>query len=38
MWRRRERASYFKIGMLEKALDLVYPLEEEEKEDTHRQT
>lgn len=38
MQRRRERASYFKTGRLEKALDLVYPLEEVEKGDTHRQT
>lgn len=29
MWRRCERASYFKAGMLEKALDLLCPLEEE---------
>lgn len=34
MWRRYERSCYFKFCMLEKALDLFYPLEEEEKEDT----
>lgn len=40
MWRQCERASYFKAHMVEKALDLLYPLEEEEekKEDTHRKT
>lgn len=38
MWRRYERASYFKACMLEKALDLFYPLEEEEKDDTRRKT
>lgn len=36
--RERERESYFKTGMLEEALDLVYPFEQEEKEDTRRQT
>lgn len=30
--------SYFKTGMLKKDLDLVYPLEREEKEDTDSQT
>lgn len=30
--------SYFKTGMLKKDLDLVYPLEREEKDDTDSQT